>query len=471
MAAAHLSALDYFILLLYLMALLVLGFMRSRKTTGTLEEYLVAGRRLSLPAFVATLVATWYGGILGVGEFSYQYGVSNWLVFGVPYYLHALIFALFLAGRARRAPVLTIPEQLETAYGRRAGMAGAFFITILATPAPYVLMLGVLCEMLFGWPLWLGVVVGTFFSIIYCFRGGLPAVVRTEILQFILMYLGFALILIFAVSRYGGWDFLQQQLPATHLTWHGGNSPQYILVWYFIAMSTLVDPSFYQRCFAAKSESVARWGIIVAIGFWICFDFMTTATGLYARAILPGLENPAASYPELALHLLPSAARGIFFAALLAIIMSTIDSFSFLAAISLGKDIFAKFGQNVSESRATALTQIGMIITFIVAVLIALWAKSIVAIWYQIGTIITPALLLPLASSFSARWKMSPAAALLSMILSAGVTGLWLASGRAGNYWLNVEPVYVGLLISMAIFIVDRFLKMRFHDRYFFMRG
>lgn len=456
MAAGRLTLPDYFILLLYLLVLLILGFLRSRQSTSTLEEYLVAGRRLSLPAFVATLVATWYGGILGVGEFSYLHGLSNWLVFGVPYYLHAVLFAVLLAGRARRAPVLTIPEQLEAAYGRRAGLLGAFFVALLATPAPYVLMLGVLCEMIFGWPLWLGVVVGTFFSIVYCLRGGLPAVVRTEILQFLLMYAGFVLILAFAFAQHGGWKFLQQHLPASHLTWHGGNRPQYLLVWYFIAMSTLVDPSFYQRCFAARSEAVARRGIFIAIGCWLVFDFMTTATGLYARALLPDLPNPAASYPELALHLLPAVARGIFFVALLATIMSTIDSFAFLSAISLGKDIFGKLGRQTSAAQATRLTQLSMVIVFLAAVVIALWAQSIVAIWYRLGTIITPALLLPLATSFSAKWRMSAPAALSTMVLGAGLTSLWLATAEADRYWLDLEPIYAGLALAAAIFLADQ---------------
>ncbi|MDZ7265826.1 MAG: sodium:solute symporter family protein [candidate division KSB1 bacterium] len=459
MAAGQLTLPDYIILLLYLLALLLLGFLRSRQSTSTLEEYVIAGRKLSLPAFVATLVATWYGGILGVGEFSYQHGLSNWLVLGVPYYLHAFLFAVFLAGRARRAPVLTIPEQLEASYGRTTGLLGALFVALLATPAPYVLMLGVLCEMIFGWPLWLGVVVGTFFSIVYCMRGGLPAVVRTEILQFILMYAGFILILAFAITRYGAWEFLAQHLPPTHLTWHGGNRPQYILVWYFIAMSTLVDPSFYQRCFAARSEAVARRGIFIAIGCWLLFDFMTTATGLYARALLPDLANPAASYPELALHLLPAVARGIFFVALLATIMSTIDSFAFLSAISLGRDIFGKLGRQTSAAQATRLTQQSMVIVFLAAVAIALWAQSVVAIWYRLGTIITPALLPPLAASFSAKWKMSAPAALSTMVLSAGLTSIWLATEKEGRYWLDLEPIYAGLALAVVIFLGDQIRK------------
>ena len=65
-------------------------------------DFLVAGRRLTLPVFVASLVSTWYGGLLGIGEYSWRHGVSNWLVFGVPYYLYAGVFAI--VARRPRAP-------------------------------------------------------------------------------------------------------------------------------------------------------------------------------------------------------------------------------------------------------------------------------------------------------------------------------------------------------------------------------
>jgi len=73
-----------------------------RPTTGAID-YIVAGRRLTLPAFVATLVTTWYGGILGVGEYTWKYGISNWLVLGVPYYLCAALFAIRALLPVRRA--------------------------------------------------------------------------------------------------------------------------------------------------------------------------------------------------------------------------------------------------------------------------------------------------------------------------------------------------------------------------------
>ena len=73
---------------LYVLALWALSW--QSRTSSSLE-YLLAGRRLTLWPFVATLVSTWYGGVLGVGEYSFRHGISNWLVMGVPYYLAAAV--------------------------------------------------------------------------------------------------------------------------------------------------------------------------------------------------------------------------------------------------------------------------------------------------------------------------------------------------------------------------------------------
>src|SRR6187455_1837412 len=113
-------------------------------------EYLVASRGVTLPGFVATLVSTWYGGILGVGEYSYRYGLSNWLVFGVPYYIGAALFAILFARRAREAALYTIPDLLERRSGRTSALIGAVAVFVTSAPAAYVLMLGTLFAAMFG---------------------------------------------------------------------------------------------------------------------------------------------------------------------------------------------------------------------------------------------------------------------------------------------------------------------------------
>lgn len=456
-----LSIPDLLVIALYLVFLLYIGFQLFRRRPADVSEFLLAGRKLTLPSFVATLVTTWYGGILGVGEFSYKYGISNWLVFGVPYYIAAIIFALLLAKRARRLKLYTIPHQLDTHYGKVASIIGAVFLFVMTVPAAYILMLAVLLKFFFGWSLLTGLIIGAVVSTCYVLIGGFHSVVRTDKLQFAFMFGGFMLILPIAVCQYGGLDFLRANVPAAHFIWHGGNDAPYIFVWYFIALATLVEPSFYQRCFAAKNERVAKNGILLSVLFWLFFDFMTTFTGMYARAILPNLADPVTAYLALAAKVLPPVVRGLFFVGLLATIMSTIDSYSFLAAMTLGRDVIWRLKKDAPEIKVNQYTRWSLIVSALVAIIIAYYAQSIIRIWKDIGSIGTPALLVPLVTSFFDKIRMRKGFVIISMIGSALIAGFWVFSKQIhaldGNYFLGLEPIYPGLGFSLLIFLFDYF--------------
>ena len=447
--------LDYSLIVVYLVVLVFLGVRKRVAINASATDLILDGRRLTLPAFVASLVSTWYGGILGVGEYSYLYGLSNWLVFGLPYYIAAALFALFLAKKARESEVLTIPDRLAQAYGNRTAAAGSIVIFLMTVPAAYVLMLGVLCEYLFGWPFWLGILAGTLFSIGYVYLGGFGSVVRTDVFQFILMFVGFFVLLIVLLFTYGGFDFLTANLPPDHLSWHGGNSTWYIATWYVIALATLIEPTFYQRCYAATSAATARKGIIVSIGFWVVFDFLTTTCGLYARAVLPDLVDPVSSYPALAVAVLPPGLLGVFALSLLATVMSTVDSYSFVAASTFGKDIMQRV-MGRGEEKVTFFTRLGLIIAVGLAVGFALFFRSAIDIWYAFGSVGTPALLVPVFFSFVGKRRFSPQAALTTIIVSGAVSLIWYLSRYwtgTGSSWLGLEPIFPGLVISIVSYL------------------
>ncbi|MGE5175804.1 MAG: sodium:solute symporter family protein, partial [Hyphomicrobiales bacterium] len=395
-------------------------------------EYLVMGRRLSLPSFVATLVTTWYGGVLGVGEYSFRYGLSNWLVFGVPYYVGAALFALGLAHLARRSRLYTVPDQLALAYGRGPALLGAGVIQFLTSPAPYVLMLGVLTQLVFGWPLWTCIVGGTLVATFYSFRGGLHSVVRADNLQFVLMFAGFLVALPLLALRYGGLEFLRTHLPATHFVWNGGNAPQYVFVWYLIALQTLVEPTFYQRAFAAKDERTARNGVWISIGFWVLFDFLTTMTGMYARALMPDLADPVAAYPELAIRFLPPVVKGLFYLGLFATVMSTVDGYTFIGGVNFGRDLVWRWRRETDESRINRYVQLGFLVTALVALGLALFFRSAVDLWHDVGSVGVPALLVPLVTSYRPRWRATPAFATAAMAAGGGLSLAWLLFARLG---------------------------------------
>ncbi|MBI2362248.1 MAG: hypothetical protein HYV15_02545, partial [Elusimicrobia bacterium] len=166
-----------------------------------------------MPSFVATLVPSFFGGTLGVGEYAWRYGVSNWLVQGVPYYFFALAYALWLVPRVRARPGLTIPDHLAASYGKPAAVLGALLVFVLASPADEILMLGPLARWATGWPLAPCVAALAAGTTLLLWRGGLRADVGANRLEFAVMYLGFAVILPFAFLGVGGFSALRAALP------------------------------------------------------------------------------------------------------------------------------------------------------------------------------------------------------------------------------------------------------------------
>jgi SSS family solute:Na+ symporter len=452
------SPIDWALLVAYF-AFLAAVWLRLLGTAPSAVDYLVAGRRVTLPAFVATLVASWYGGILGVGEYSYRYGVSNWLVFGVPYYIGALLFAIFFARRARGAALYTIPDLLDRAYGRRPALLGALIVFAMAAPSAYVLMLGTLFSSMFHLPLAVCVIGAAAFSVFYIQNGGLRSVVFTDIVQFALMYLGFVVIVCFLVAKHGGLGFLTTHLPATHFEWHGGNPASAILVWYFIALSTLIDPGFWQRAYAARDPETARRGVLISIGFWIVFDFLTTTTGLYARAVLPHLREPVFAFPDLARVTLPPGALGLFYLAMIATVMSTIDAYGFIAATTLGRDVLWRLSRQAREDKIAFYSKIGLWVSAAFACALALAQPSVIEIWRLMGSIVTPALLLPVATALLGRGRLAPGWTLAAMAVPLVVTLFWVLCGLfpivapAPGYPGRIEPIYVGLALSLLIYV------------------
>jgi len=447
-----LQPLDLLVVAAYLAATVVLGVRASRRPVDPAEDYLLAGRTLTLPSFVVTLVATWYGGVLGVGEYSYLHGISNWLVLGAPYYVGALLFALLFAERARERADFTVPDLLQDTYGRGAAIVGALTVLALSLPAAYLLMLGVLVRRVTGLSQAWGIVLSALFCVAYVVVRGFRSVVQTKGLQFTFMYGGFLLLLPIAVFSSGGPSFLVSHLPATSFTPLGGQSLGYVVAWYFIALQTLVEPTFFQRCFAARSPAIARKGIYVSILFFALFDGLTTTTGMYARALLPNLRSGVDAFPALGELLLPAGLLGVFYAGLLATILSTVDSYLFVGGVTVGRDLVGRiFGERF---HTTGTNRIGLLAATALATGVALGSESVVSLWYGFGSVGTAVLLVPLLGVFYPSLRPSRAWVAAGMAVAGIDTLAWLAGSYRdpdGRPWLSIEPIYAGLATAAAV--------------------
>jgi SSS family solute:Na+ symporter len=448
------NTLALILVVIYAVALLALS---AARRGGGGVDYLLAGRRLTLPAFVATLVTTWYGGILGIGEYAWRFGISTWLVFGVPYYLAALLFAFWLAPRLRRSGAITIPDLMVNAYGRKASSVGAAAVFASTVPVAYVLMVATLLAQITGWPLLTTVLIGAGFSALYVALSGFRAVVRTDVLQLVLMYGGFLILLPAALAHTGGFDGLWGALPDGHRSWDGGLGWQTVLVWYLIALQTVVEPSFYQRVFAARSPGIAKAGVLVSVAMWVVFDFFTVYSGLAARVLLPDLADPMAAYPALAELVLSPWAAAFFTVALFATVMSTLDSYLFIAATTIGHDFS---GARADPQSVRRRTRIGLIISAGLAALGALLFSSAVQVWHDVGSVVTSTLLLPvLAIHLPPAWRPSERGAVLAMVTAATTACAWILLRGGDGYPLGIEPMFPALLAAGSCLLTDAILR------------
>ncbi|MBS1492512.1 MAG: sodium:solute symporter family protein [Bacteroidetes bacterium] len=451
------SIYDYAVIILYFAISIVIG-LRVKSADKTNEGYLVASRRITLPAFVATLVSTFYGGILGVGEFTYNYGFSSWIMNAFPYYFFITIFAFFLAKKIRKSSLYTIPDKLDLVYGKEVSILGAFLVFLLVTPAPYLLMLGIILQVITGWSIQVSILVCLLLSIVYLFKGGLKADVNVNIFEFVMMYVGFAVILPFCFSKIGGFGVLADKLPAGHLTLTGDNSLSYILVWFLIGSWSLVDPTFHQRCYAAESQSTAKKGVLISLMFWFIFDFFTITVGLYARVFLPDLKEPPMAYPLLADSILPIIIKGVFFTGMIATVMSTLHSYIFVSATTFGNDIVSRIRNQ--KDVLNRFSKIGIIVTAIISLIISFYFPSVVQIWYLIGTLCIPPLLISIITSYFEKLQVKSFYIFSSMLASFIISLSSFLIGQFnmvdGNpvYPNGWEPMYPGLIAGLGIYFI-----------------
>ncbi len=454
------SSIDIIIILVFFTILLVVGFISSRKTTSSSEDYLLSGRRIGLPLFVMITVSTWYGGIIGVGEFTYRYGVLSWITQGLPYYFFAFLFAIFFAKKIRQASLFTIPEKLSESYGKKVGLVSSLIVFVLVLPAPYLLMSANLISLVFHTNILLSLFISLLLSGSYLIKGGFRSNVYADAFQFFVMFLGFGIILVTSISSYGGFSYLKNNIPASHLNITGGTSPMFLIIWFLIAMWTFADPGFHQRAYAAKTGEVAKKGLLISILFFALFDFLTTSTGLYAKALIPDLDQPVNAFPLLAEIVLSPGFKGIFYAALFATIISTLNSFLFLSATTISRDFIINFVSH-KESKTKLYTIIGIISSGIISIIIAYLIPSVIEIWYTIGSLFIPAIILPVITAYYPKFKVQNRIVLYQMTGTLLITFTWffVRDNWRGSIIYDIEPMIVGLIFALLIQLTGLILK------------
>lgn len=421
--------------------------MKNSDEEETFLDLLIMGRRLTLPLFIATLVATWYGGIFGVTEIAFNQGIYNFVTQGVFWYIAYIIFALFLIKKIEPYRAVTLPDLVGKMFGPKSAKITAIFNFFNVIPIAYAISLGIFIQLLFGGNLLSNTAIGVSFVVLYSMWGGLRSVVYSDLIQFFVMCAAVAFVLGFSVFEFGGIDFLKANLPESYWSLTGKNSIATTFVWGFIALSTLVDPNFYQRCFSAVSAEVSKKGILLSTLIWFCFDICTTFGAMYAKAVIPEAESSHA-YLTYAIQLLPEGLKGFMLAGIIATILSTLDSYLFIAGTNLAYDLAPK-----KFKGRVWIHHFGVIFVGALTVIMSAYFQgNIKSVWKTLGSFSASCLLLPVMYGHLFPKKITDNQFVTACIAGVITTATWRHLPKSGFYQ-NIDELYMGIIATSLTLI------------------
>ena len=257
----HLSPVDIAILLLYFAMVIFIGFY-VKGSTNTSEEFFLAGREMSAWIAGLSFVSANLGSLelMGWAGAAYQYGIlaAHWYWIGaIPamLFLGIVMMPFYYISKTHSVPGYL---QLRFGEGARALSAVSFaFMTVLMSGVNMYSM-ALVMKVVLGWDINFSIWIGAVTVAIYVMLGGLRSAIINEVLQFILIWAGAALIPILGLVEAGGWTNLKAQITARV------GDPSYMHMW-----STL--GSFH------NNPMGVHWtGIVFGLGFVISFGYWTT---------------------------------------------------------------------------------------------------------------------------------------------------------------------------------------------------
>lgn len=467
-------------ILLYLSALVVVGAVLARRVkTGA--DFMVAGRGLTLPVLVGTLVATWIGSgsIIGSAGLSYRVGLSA--LWGPSGAWLGILVVYFIARRARRFGAFTVPDLLEARYNPAARLLGTLVTVIAYTViTSYQFRAGgTVLHLVTGIDPEFGMALTAVFVIAYTALAGMLSVAYTDFVNGLILTVGILITLPVVLHQAGGWGGVERTLdPAYFSLFHGETSGAGAMNLFLPTMLLLLGESnMYGRFFSARDEGVAQRAVVYWIVGVVVIETSIVLIGTAGRALYPdlGALYPALGAPSEVLipHVILSALHPAFGALLLAavaaVIVSTADSFLLTPATNLQHDVYERFLRPGIRKRflprlpaePTDRERIWFLRGTVI--LLGIWAFLQIA-WFRnvlqaalyaytmYGAGVTPAIL----GAFF--WKRAtPLAGALSVAMGMAATLLWefLVQPALGDSPLGaVDPVIPAVVLSVGTLVV-----------------
>jgi len=405
-----LSVLDILLLVLYALTCLGIGLWASRKQQG--KDFLIAGRQLNTWGFITSVVASYIGGaaIVAYTAYVYRFGISAIAVFvgTAAGFLIFIPYALKLRKIGKEKEFYTLSDWFYHNYNKKTGLWSAIilFIVYFGMLLNQFIAGSSILSNLSGWSYEMSLFLSSIIISIYLFAGGFRSVIKTDIFQYIVLFVLFILLGFIMMGEKQGLAI--EVFDVSRM--NPGLTIAFVAFGIFIIFQSA---EYWQRVYAAKADRVIKRGLTGAAILTIITGFVITLIGLSAYNLLPGISAKDAFAEGLTL-IVPEAYIGAALVLIFAAIMSSADTQIFVLSSSVAVDWLEKFSSTkLTQQQLMRYTRIFIVVFSALGFVFAYFLRDLVAVIVfisGIGFTIIPAAI----ASF--HFKISNWAALASFI-------------------------------------------------------
>ena len=453
---------------LLLVAGLSVYAVRKRYEGNFLNEYFLGSRSMGGFVLAMTLTTTYISAssFIGGPGAAYKYGLG-WVLLAMVQ-VPAVWLSLGVLGKkfailARRYNAVTLNDMLYARYGSTLLVWFASLSLLVAfIGAMTVQFIGGarLLETAAGIPYDSGLLIFGLTIALYTAFGGFRASVLNDAMQGLVMLAGTFLLLFAVIHAAGGMhaaiDKLQKIDPQL-LTPQGVDqiiSPTFLASFSVLVCFGVIGlPHTAVRCISYKDSKAVHRGIIIGtIVVMILMSGMHLA-GVLGRAVIPDLKIPDQVIPTLMITVLPPFAAGIFLAAPMAAIMSTINAQLLQSSATIVKDLYLRLRPHQLTNEPLLKRMSGMITLVLgLLLLLAAWNPPDMIIWLNLLAFggLEAVFLWPLVLGLY--WEKANAAGALSGMLVGAAVYTLLAS--LDIQLLGFHPIDPALLLSLIAFLI-----------------
>jgi len=450
----------FLFLFVYFAFLILLSFFFSRKMRN-LEDFFLASRNLPSLLVYSSLVASWFGAtsLLVSTDEAYGQGVSSFWIMGIPAIVTVLLFGFLLARPIRRLPIISLPDLVELRYGRcvrhLASLLIIWYMILLASSQ--MVAIGNFLKPLLGTSYLNSLALGTAVVLLYSVLGGFFSVALTDSLQFFLLATGILCLFFFLsdISSLKEISLLASQLGKENYFNFFFNFKKNILIVLSFTLAWTISPIAWQRIQAARTEKTAKNALFLSSGTFFFLYGILVFIGILSLPLffLQRLEGPLLS--GIISSKTGTFLSGFLFIAIVAAIMSTMDTAINTGALSLTRDVYQQIFSS-QERRIVLVSRLSTLFVGTMAFLVATKFQSILKTLGLASEIMAEGLFIPGIAMIFLKKKL-PTAGFLSLLLGGGFSLIgFLCEVNLLPFRLPPWPYSLpyGLTLSLMGFII-----------------